>query len=118
MNKEIFEKYGLSITKEPNGSLDVQTENYLLKGYLHGFYALSMLEGVLYDIDLALDDKFDQIEDPDWTMDNGPMIIWWGYIRPNHEFELSYNDNIDEKVYYPLSDMKLIFENILEIVES
>ena len=117
MHQEVFDKYALLVQKTPDGRLDVQTHHYLLKAYLPGFWTDILLEAILHDIRLAINGKFIQIEDPDWTMSHGP-IDWCGYIRLNDKFELSYNDNTDETVYYPLADMAAIFENLWQIVKE
>lgn len=117
MNQDVLNKYGIKASKRLDNKLYVAPGDWLLSGYLGFFYTADYLEPILNDINLALTGRFEQIKNPDWSRRDGPLL-WGGLIQKNMTFRLLPGGDLTSAIFYPLDDMKAIFESLLQILKT
>lgn len=116
MNEDILHLYGIKFYKQANGYLKVTAINPEFGIYLNLFTEKKSIQNLLNDINLGLNNNFNQIKDPDWSRELGTSF-YIGEILENLTFEVYYEDRYEDVSVYPLAHIKEIFLSLLEFLE-
>ena len=112
MNQEILDKYGIvmSVGKFENASKGFAHIEGNLTGYIYAYQYPEDVQDLIDDINLALNGKFSEIEDPDYGggIDGISMPYYFAEIKPT-SFEIFHNsEEFEQRQIIPLEDWKEI----------
>lgn len=112
MNKPVLMKYNIEFYKSVGGIRFLNSETNWLSTYLYIYRDVDTLVDFINDLDLAINDNFNQIIDPDWGLRMGEY--WNAHVTPSG-FEIWQNGT--EKTIIPLTDMREILTSWKEFLE-
>ncbi len=117
MNKAVLDQYNLTISKKSNGQCDIT--GHWLATYIYIFRVADNVQGFIDDIDLAINNQYSSIEDPDYTAgySAGPHFTFYGLITETG-FEVWEVANPSGKMIIPLNDMKEILVSWLSCLKA
>jgi hypothetical protein len=119
MNKSILNQYRISFNKQTNGSIKVNATSKNLDNFLYMFARQkTQLELFLQTITLALNGNYNSIpyDNREWNQEIG-LNIYTGIIQNDMTFDLFLEDHYNQtKETFPLSDVKEIFQSLLEFI--
>lgn len=113
MNAQLLQQYGLEFRKTADGSHDII--GHSLSTYIYIFRDIGDVSEFIDDLNLAIDGRFNEIDDPDWSGFIGFYIL--GEIRPN-EFAVGAGNDDENETIIPLKDMRDILLCWKEFLES
>lgn len=107
MNTEyvnVLKKYGITMTKRGSGIKEMHSNSYL-STFICFWTLPENIDEFVYDIDLCLNNKYDQIEDPDWSIYTFTTEITPEGLRI---YDVDDNNTITGFDIYPLQDIKYL----------
>ena len=119
MNNEILNKYGISLNKLSNGTIETKANSKSLNCYI---FMLTRQKQMLHDlietINLVLLGDSIKDEDKEWSIELG-LQIYTGVILENFTFDLFLEDHYEQTLEnFPLSDIKEILKSILKLLTN
>ena len=119
MNTLLLSQYGIVFEKCSNGNIHTTANSKNLDNFMYMFARQRMqLENFVLTIDKVLNGNYNTIayDNREWSQEIG-LQVYTGIIQDDLTFDLFLEDNYDQtKETYPLSDIKKIFQSLLEFI--
>ena len=111
--KEVLDRYNIHFRKRSDGRKMMNSHENWLSTYFSKFREIGDLNEFIHDVDLALENSFNEIEDLDYTITDA--TTFYADMEPSG-FKVWQSST--EVVTIPYSDLKVILESWKEFLLS
>ena len=115
MNQQILDQYQIKFNKLKDGFIYPDAGDIHLKCVLSEYNDEETIGLILQDIQYALDDQFNLIQDPDWGVTVARVYYGFSFL-PDKQVFVWTEGYSEQGIKYPLIDIKEIFKCWLEFL--